>query len=468
MIYIKYIFLTIFLTIIGFTQLKAQNRDLDSVYFIKKNSFLDKIISLKDLHTNIQLSDANTLIPTIGTLFKPNGQEMIKDNDDLYINIQQTGFIYKWVGTVDSTLKFRRIDKTININYNIGSFNFLYKEQLYSYGGYGFWKSNGHLRGFNFLDKEWDIFPLNKEIFAYGYQWLSIKEGRIYVPIQKIINAGLKSINTDGDDRLYESYYLDLNQKIWVMLGLLDPKARKIISADPLPSKFLSVQNGIIHVINDELFYFDFINNKIYRSTKADLNQFFLRRISMRDAFEYKGQLFFYIPNLNRFEITPFNLSNFEMLNFPIWRRDNVEDTYVAVVIIILLLVLFIIGVIRQKVNQKIIQSQLKVLKTKSVSQAFFGAEISLIKMLLKAATDDVKVEIHQINYVLGIKDKNIGLQKKVRSDIINGINDKYQIITSSDSPLIASVRKEDDKRFLEYFITPSEIKEIQKIIEKI
>jgi hypothetical protein len=32
---------------------------------------------------------------------------------------------------------------------------------------------------------------------------------------------------------------------------------------------------------------------------------------------------------------------------------------------------------------------------------------------------------------------------------------------------LIVSVRKEDDKRFLEYFILASEVKEIQKIINK-
>jgi hypothetical protein len=75
-------------------------------------------------------------------------------------------------------------------------------------------------------------------------------------------------------------------------------------------------------------------------------------------------------------------------------------------------------------------------------------------------------VEIHQMNHVLGIKDKNIGLQKKVRSDVINSINDKYQFITQGNILLISSVRKIDDKRFFEYFITESEINNIQKIIK--
>jgi hypothetical protein len=115
--------------------------------------------------------------------------------------------------------------------------------------------------------------------------------------------------------------------------------------------------------------------------------------------------------------------------------------------------------------QQRLVLSKLKLLKTKSVSQAFVGTEISLIELLLQASLVNKKIEIHQINHVLGIKDKNIGLQKKVRSDVINGINDKYQIITNGPNPLIVSIRKEDDKRFLEYFILTSEVKEIQNII---
>ena len=120
-----------------------------------------------------------------------------------------------------------------------------------------------------------------------------------------------------------------------------------------------------------------------------------------------------------------------------------------------------------RRFKNKVQKNQLKILKTKSISQAFIGVEASLLKLLLQAADQNIKVEIHQINHVLGIKDKNVGLQKKVRSDVINTINEKYQLLNNSPHPLILSVRKEDDKRFLEYFIAPSEIKNIQKIIDK-
>jgi hypothetical protein len=101
------------------------------------------------------------------------------------------------------------------------------------------------------------------------------------------------------------------------------------------------------------------------------------------------------------------------------------------------------------------------------MNQAFTETEISLIQLLLKANSVKKNVEISDINHILGIKDKNIGLQKKVRSDVINAINDKYVFITQGEINLIGSVRKEDDKRFFEYFIAPTEVKTVQKMIEK-
>ena len=50
---------------------------------------------------------------------------------------------------------------------------------------------------------------------------------------------------------------------------------------------------------------------------------------------------------------------------------------------------------------------------------------------------------------------------------MINAINDKYTFITQGEINLIASVRKEDDKRFFEYFITANEMKTIQRFLEK-
>ena len=187
----------------------------------------------------------------------------------------------------------------------------------------------------------------------------------------------------------------------------------------------------------------------------------------MPNMFFYKGMIYSYANNNASFNLIPFSLNDFELLNFPIWSRDTSYDIYIVVVIVLVLIFIFTIYFIQRGVKRKIEQSQIKLLKNKSLNQAFAGTEIALINLLLAADNRDKKVEISQINHVLGIKDKNIGLQKKVRSDIINAINDKYQFITQESIPLIGSVRKEDDKRFFEYFITSTEIKSIIRILEK-
>ena len=72
---------------------------------------------------------------------------------------------------------------------------------------------------------------------------------------------------------------------------------------------------------------------------------------------------------------------------------------------------------------------------------------------------------ISEINYVLGIKDKNTGLQKKVRSDTISSINDKFKINLQSEELIIQSIRSEIDKRYLEYFIKKEFIKSVEQNI---
>lgn len=229
MVYVKKVFLAFFLILLEISNVSAQNVGLDTVYFVQNTNFLKNILSLKDLYANINLSPENYIIPVQGTIFAPNGQEIIKDENSLYVNIQQTGFVYQLFSQKDSLLEFRRIDRTINLNYNIGCFNFLQQGQLYSYAGYGFWKTNGHIRQFNVMDKQWDILPMNFEIFSNGFRWYANKEEKLFVPFQDILNAGLKTIPENQLENQWTSFYLDMKKKTWFKLGMLDPTAKKYL-----------------------------------------------------------------------------------------------------------------------------------------------------------------------------------------------------------------------------------------------
>jgi hypothetical protein len=466
MSYKKFKIVLFLVFLLSFGSTSAQYIACERAYTVFYNPLLQKIVEFKDYNGNITLSKSSDILPLNGTSFGSNLQELIKHNGKIYILLFQTGFIYQMSEPQGDSVVFRRIDNTININYNIGCTNFIYKDEIYNYGGYGFWSKFPHVRKFNKVDMEWDIQPTNIEVFSADYDWFSPKEGKLYIPFQKIENKALKDPKFTNGVFDYTSYYLDLKTTDWVKIGKATPELIKLINEKNNYATY-PYENGRIFIINEKAFLFDYLNNKVYRSKKADLNQFFIRGALETSAFFYKGKFYKFQSGLLTYKTWDLNINDFELLNFSIWGKDYLKLIFVLAICLAIVLIVLFIRLFNQSVKKKIETAQLKVLKTKTINQAFTETETSLIQLLLDAYNTKQNVEIAEINRVLGIKDKNVGLQKKVRSDVINAINDKYIFINQGENNLIASIRKEDDKRFYEYFIVPTEVKTVQKLIEK-
>ena len=92
--------------------------------------------------------------------------------------------------------------------------------------------------------------------------------------------------------------------------------------------------------------------------------------------------------------------------------------------------------------------------------------EAALLKLLIAKSEQKEYSTIDEINYVLGLRDKNLGIQKKVRSDLINGLNQKYSLVMKDEEHLISSIRSEEDKRYFEYFIVPEKLPVIRGILQ--
>lgn len=453
------------LSLKGVTQSPPKN--IPYYFELTKSPFLDQIFSFKELEFKMELQNSDRIIPTDSTVVNVNHQLLIKTKNNVYVLIQQTGFVYRLEKSADSSSYIgKRIDGTINLNYNIGCNFFEYKEKLYSYGGYGFWKSNGLLRGFDFLDRQWNIIPTNVEIMSSDFNWFSKKEGRIYVIYQSIINGGIKDVDYYPGKKIYDSYYLDLKTSNWNKLGTLNENLIELFNKNPSPTNIFEFENGLVCLLNDQAYAFDFEHNKVYRAKHSDYNQFIMRRINLKGIFYSKNNLYLYSPDHQVFDLQKFDLSDYELVGYSIWGMDPVMYNYAIGALVFILFIVLILLIIKRIIKNKIKHSQLQAFKNKASGQVYIGTELSLIELLLNSALKNSTVEIHEINHVLGLKDKNVGLQKKVRSDVINSINDKYQMLTGNLPPLIISIRKQDDKRFLEYFIADTEIKMIQKLIQ--
>ena len=466
MCYINFKFTFFLVFLLHTSSIFAQFVPCEREYTVFYNPFLQKIKELSDYNGNIPLGNGAKILPLSGTSFAPNAQELIKHNGKIYIFLAQTGFIFQMSAPQGDSVVFRKIDNTININYNIDCTNFIYKDKIYNYGGYGFWSKTGHLRKFNTVDFEWDIQPTNIEIFTADYEWFSPTEGRLYVPFQKIENKAVKDPKLNSGVFDFTSYYLDIQNSDWIKIGKLSNELIKLIGQKPTYASYLH-ENGRLFLINDEAYLFDYKQNKIYKSKKSDLNQFFIRNAKEMAVYFYKGKYYKYQADVQNFKTWDFKMDDFQLIDFPIWGSDYSNILIGLGCCFVLILLALFVWLFNQRVQKKIEQAQLKLLKTKTMNQAFTETETSLIQLMLNANGAKQNVEISEINHVLGIKDKNVGLQKKVRSDVINAINDKYIFITQGEINLIGSVRKEDDKRFFEYFVMPTEVKTVQKIIEK-
>lgn len=449
----------------NFEKLHAQGPD--SVYKVPNSPFIGQLLSFKALNASINLSDGTKQIPIYDGVINGNAQHLIKEGDDIYIFIEQTGFVYKLIKIDTDSMVYKRLDKTVNLNYNINCLNFIYQNNLYSYGGYGFWKNNGILRKFNKEDREWDAIPLDKEVIANSYLWVSKKEGRMYLPFQKIVNAGIVGPENVKGVNNYTSYYLDIKNQQWVKLGSLENEIINIVKDDNSSGEFLDLENGLLHRVNEETYLFDFLHNQVYISKNPNLNQFLIRRSNFANTFVIGDKIYSYDLTTQHFISFPFLISDFVLLKTSIWGSSSQIYHILIIILVVAAIAFFSFWIFNRLVNRKIESEQIKMLKNKSVNQAFSATEFALLTLLIDASQKKEFVEINQINHVLGIKDKNIGLQKKVRSDVMKAINEKYEFITHSNIPVIGSSRKEEDKRFFEYFITPSELNTITRILEK-
>ena len=78
-----------------FGQQNVSAQGPDTSFTVPKSPLLSKLLSLSDLNTTISLSKEADIIPLKSSILAPNGQELIKQGKDLYVIIEQTGFVYK-------------------------------------------------------------------------------------------------------------------------------------------------------------------------------------------------------------------------------------------------------------------------------------------------------------------------------------------------------------------------------------
>jgi hypothetical protein len=393
----------------------------------------------------------------------------------LVIQIDGSGFLYEYM----PGKPLKRMDSTCNEGYNYGAFTFVYKDTLFSIGGYGFWEFNGMVRYFNEKISEWEVVKTNKSIplmqHMYSKPFYDIPNHKIY-----LIYVKPKPLNEDEsyntDKTLYVQCFDLIKKKWWEEPKLLNSKIKSdgilgFIGPGTFHSKF-----GLILLNETEVFIYDFHHNKIFTFSKEKESQIRERSTTQSERIFYTkdNTLYFYDPKSGLIDNISFGEHDFVDSGMPIYNNINtatvlIKNPYQLVIILITILssILIIILILKNKklkhrneflmnsyfINGKKGTNEISVANPVSFRENLTEVEKGLLDILIINTSSDTMTTVTQVNQVLGIINKPLKIQNNIRAANIQLINKKFMMYSGTADELIEKQRTEFDKRFFEYSI---------------
>ncbi len=456
----KRLLISIFFTI-GFS-IWGSAQEPDSVVSTRSNPFIRDLLA-KNEHVYPMFVGDETFLKFKYSLFNERNQFLIKTPGNLYVLLAGSGFLFVLENPKDSVLRFKRVDRTVNLNYNQGAYVFHEGEKLYNFGGYGFWKNNGILRRYNPQSEEWDVEPLSEELYPQlspiAPTWVDLQTQKLYLPYQSNVHSGLKDRSYIKGKITDRASVLDLKTLDWVHLGKTNKKLIELLTTATYK---INSTRGLILLWNDELYLVNYPKNEMRKLKDYAKAQSVLKLTNNYTlTYHYNKTIYSYNLANQKYDSIALDLDQFEPLGQRIYK-----SSFNLLQLIALLMVSFAgFWAFRSYKKAKSRRPPNRSEEEHAYQVSFSDVEKSLLKMLAEKAKNKQTAVITDINYILGVKDKNTGLQKKVRSDTFNSINEKYRYLTKQNDPLIQSVRSELDKRYFEYFIAQEQAKEIEQFI---
>ena len=413
-------------------------------------------------------------IPPYSSYAKYYTQSFLKNRNGLYLFVTSTGRIYKAEKQIEDSLYFRRLDTTHFYGYNGGAIYFSYQDTIYNFGGYGFWKTNGHLRYYSEFNREWNIKPLSKEIAVVPQMYYMDQENGIFY------YSGYDKNNAESNSKFdFPVARLNLKNLDNQLLGRLNPILEKFfleqtISPIYVPSPSL---NGIIIIFDyNNQFLVNFKENKVYKMTNLGIRDFFLgnsRNQIANNCFVEDSTLYFTFARDTTYKLyhSKITRNDFEAEGIPLYSKPI--NWKLIGGIGLLILVAGLTGFYRWKKSRLTMAG--KAVSISSIlfneeeaeqSNQFTDGELEVIRFIHEASLSRKYGSVEDINALLGIGRKTIEVQKKIRTEAISRMNHKFKVLTGEDLLLVERIRSEEDRRYQKYMIRKENMEKLQTIIK--
>jgi len=442
-----FIFMTFFL-------LSPFSYSLSQTFRVPKSPLLDTVYN-----SPYPISVISNLNETPYFPFHLNNQNwkqiLIKNENGLYILINGTGQVYKAIAQTDKQIIFQRKDSTFFMGHNFYAINFSWNRDLYSLGGYGFWRVNGALREFQ-EGREWSVVRLNKEFPSSNDYYCFLPDESILYYLRCYSNE----ISNEAQEKIA---VIELNLKTHTNTVLGYPAFPELAKNPNFIINTPSLK-GVLVAINGDIYLHQFPYNRCFRLTNDKIKNMLWGGGSQgtQNTFEMNGKIYFTRDNQDKVYSVSIQLNDFQLLEVPVYIRDSNQ---VKLYLWIIPLVILLSGTIiwwRKKIQNGMRTKDTMVLLEDDHSIAFSEMEKELIELIIGLSKHGKGATVEEINRKMGLSRKSLEIQKKFRSEIINRINHKFKVNYNHEQELIQRIRSLEDRRFFIYLI-PNKLEEIYK-----
>jgi hypothetical protein len=333
-----------------------------------------------------------------------------------------------------NTLK--RVDQTFYSGYNFGAAVFQRKNQLYSFGGSGFWDYSKALTYYQESGREWENIKstnLGPQAIFNGFKAYGDSVDLFYAGGSEYHDF-LNNQATQLDTKLYA---FDFKENGWKLLGEINPrlfqeKTREIFWSGRY---FIQFSDQILYII-------DPIKNEVFEVKSAVGN------------FQVAPTMYVHLDNIYAFwdeeggKRKMYSISELSKLGKSIGVfYEEPSNLFVYLMAVLIAMGMGVVYVVFKRRKKPLLDLD--------------ESEIALIQALMKSSEGLSTVEVNEI---LGISSKNIDNQRKLRLQVISNINHKFQMKYRIGNVIIRNPSAVDKRQSL-YSLKPEGIKVMSSIV---
>ena len=272
--------------------------------------------------------------------------DYIISGDSILLNPDGTHYLYSYLPSRNTII---RLDHSLFHGHNFVRHLFIYKDELYAFGGYGFWNDHAKLIRFDKHTREWELVMIKNDVHLIGRPMMSVLQGDsiyMYGTIQHHVNP--KGISMSSN-----CYLLNLNKLEISEFKSAQPNVEIQQSSSGYNNQFSKYV--IFGTPNSILYIFDKAKNKMYKNASGpalwdELNTLKVDCVDSIFRVLVGNELISVCPDLSLEKINIDNyieLYCFEESNFNDWtpvdsKFELTDFLYKYIILVLLILVIFL------------------------------------------------------------------------------------------------------------------------------